>query len=136
MRTEAIQLVSTTAEKQDAEKLAQAVLDRRLAACVQISGPIESRYWWNGRIETATEWTLTIKTRHDFYKQVERLLLELHPYDEPEIMATPVVEISAGYLKWLEEQVSQPKTPAKKTTTKLANEKASGGRGPSEVDRA
>jgi periplasmic divalent cation tolerance protein len=107
MRSEAIQVVTTTAERKDAETLAQAVLDRRLGACVQLSGPIESRYWWNNRIETAGEWTLTIKTRRDLYKPLEKLLLELHPYDQPEIMATPIVEVSAGYLKWLNEQVKE-----------------------------
>src|SRR5438067_9175188 len=105
MRIEAIQVVTTTSEKKDAETLAQAVLDNRLGACVQISGPIESRYWWNGRIETASEWMVTIKTRHDLYKQLEKMLLELHPYDQPEILATPASEVSAGYLKWLTEQV-------------------------------
>jgi periplasmic divalent cation tolerance protein len=106
MRSEAIQVATTTAEKQDAEALAQAVLERRLAACVQLSGPIESRYWWNNRLETAAEWMLIIKTRRDLYKPLEKLLLELHPYDQPEIIATPIVEVSAGYLKWLHEQVA------------------------------
>jgi periplasmic divalent cation tolerance protein len=108
MRVEVIQVVTTAAEKKDAETLAQAVLDKRLGACVQISGPIESRYWWNGRIETATEWTVTIKTRRDLYKPLEKLLLELHPYDQPEIMATGVDDVSAGYLRWLAEQVKEP----------------------------
>jgi periplasmic divalent cation tolerance protein len=109
MRAEAIQVLTTTAEKKDAEALAQAVLDKRLAACVQIGGPIDSRYWWNNRVEKATEWTVTIKTRRDLYKPLENLLLELHPYDQPEIMATPLVEVSAGYLKWLCEQVETRK---------------------------
>lgn len=105
MRVEAIQVVTTTAEKKDAETLAQVVLESRLAACVQISGPIDSRYWWNGRIETAGEWLVTIKTRRDLFKRLEKLLLEKHPYDQPEIVGTAVVEVSAGYLKWLNEQV-------------------------------
>ena len=108
MRVEAIQVVTTTAEKKDAEALAQAVLDKRLAACVQISGPIESRYWWNGRIETASEWIVTIKTRRDLYQPLETVVLELHPYDQPEIIATAIVEVSSGYLKWLAEQVRDP----------------------------
>jgi periplasmic divalent cation tolerance protein len=107
MRAQAIQVITTTAEKKDAEELALAVLEKRLGACAQISGPIESRYWWNGRLETASEWTLTIKTRQDLYKPLEKLLLELHPYDQPEILATAVTEVSAGYLKWLTEQVSE-----------------------------
>lgn len=103
-----LQIVTTTAEKADAEALAQALLDRRLAACVQISGPIESRYWWNNRLETAAEWTVTIKTHRDRYAEVQRLLLELHPYDEPEIMAFQAVEVSPGYARWLGEQLQQP----------------------------
>jgi periplasmic divalent cation tolerance protein len=65
MRVEALQVVTTTSERKDAETLADAVLESRLAACVQISGPIDSRYWWNGRIEKANEWLLTIKTRRN-----------------------------------------------------------------------
>ena len=105
MSPEAIQVVTTTAERKDADALAKAVLQQRLAACVQVGGPIDSSYWWNGRLETASEWTLTIKTRRDLYPHLEKLLLAQHPYDQPEIIATPVVEISPGYLKWLAEQV-------------------------------
>ncbi|MEX2174951.1 MAG: divalent-cation tolerance protein CutA [Pirellulaceae bacterium] len=111
MKPEAIQVVTTTAEQNDAEALAAAVLEKRLAACVQISGPIDSRYWWNGRLESAREWTLTMKTRRDLYAKLEKLLLASHPYDQPEILATPVVEISPGYLKWLCEQV-KPQSPS------------------------
>jgi periplasmic divalent cation tolerance protein len=107
VRVEAIAVATTTASKPDADKLAQAVLERRLGACVQIGGPIESRYRWNNRLETAQEWVVTIKTHRDLYKPLEKLLLELHPYDQPEIIATPIVEVSAGYLKWLNEQVQE-----------------------------
>jgi periplasmic divalent cation tolerance protein len=109
MPSEAIQVVTTTAEKHDAQRIAQAVLDKRLGACVQIGGPIESHYRWNNRLETAAEWHLTIKTRRDLYKPLEKLLLELHPYDQPEIIAMPIVEISPGYLKWLGEEVQGAK---------------------------
>ena len=105
MPAEAIQVVTTTAERKDADALAKAVLDKHLGACVQISGPIDSSYWWNNRLEKAQEWILTIKTRRDLYKPLEKLLLEQHPYDQPEIIATACVEISAGYQKWLNEQV-------------------------------
>ena len=105
MSPEAIQVVTTTAERKDADSIAAAVLEKHLAACVQISGPIDSTYWWNGRLETAREWTVTMKTRRDLYARLEKALLAMHPYDQPEIIATPVVEISPGYLKWLNEQV-------------------------------
>ncbi|HEX5103823.1 MAG TPA: divalent-cation tolerance protein CutA [Pirellulaceae bacterium] len=109
MSAEAIQVVTTTTERKDADALAKAVLDKRLGACVQVSGPIDSSYWWNNRLEQAREWTLTIKTRRDLYKPLEKLLLELHPYDQPEIIATAVVEISSGYRLWLDEQLKPPK---------------------------
>jgi periplasmic divalent cation tolerance protein len=105
MAPEAIQVVTTTGERKDADALAKAVLDARLAACVQVSGPIDSSYWWNGRLETAREWKLTMKTRRDLYAKLEKLIVANHPYEQPEILATPVVEISPGYWKWLSEQV-------------------------------
>jgi len=108
MSAEVIQVVTATAERKDADALAKAVLDKRLGACVQISGPVDSSYWWNNRLESAREWILTIKTRRDLYQPLEKLLLELHPYDQPEIVATACVEISAGYQKWLSEQVKAP----------------------------
>jgi periplasmic divalent cation tolerance protein len=108
MAVEPIQVVTTTAEKKDAEKIAAAVLKERLAACVQISGPIESSYWWNGRLETDREYLCTMKTRKDRFPALEAAIKELHPYEIPEIVATPIVAISAEYLAWLKEQ-----TPAK-----------------------
>ena len=115
MTVESIQVVTTTAERKDADALAKAVLDKRLGACVQISGPIESSYWWNGRIETAREYTCTIKTLRDRFPQVEKTILEFHPYDSPEILATPVVAVTAEYAAWLVEQLQPPKklAPAK-----------------------
>ena len=88
MPVEALQVVTTISERKDAETLADAILESRLAACVQLSGPIDSRYWWNGRIEKSSEWLLTIKTRRDLYKWLEKMLLESHPYDQPEIIGT------------------------------------------------
>jgi periplasmic divalent cation tolerance protein len=105
MTAEAIQVVTTTAERKDADAIAAAVLEKRLAACVQVSGPIDSSYWWNGRLETAREWTVTMKTRRDLYVKLEKALLAMHPYDQPEIVATPIIEVSPGYLKWLNDQV-------------------------------
>ncbi|WP_425617243.1 divalent-cation tolerance protein CutA [Anatilimnocola sp. NA78] len=112
MPGEIIQVVTTTAEKDSAEKIGAAILNRRLGACVQISGPVESSYWWNGRIETAREYLCTIKTVKEKFAQVERTIMELHSYDKPEIMATPVVEISAEYKAWLMEQLKPVKKVA------------------------
>lgn len=98
----AIQVVTTTATKADAQRIAEQLVARRLAACVQIDGPLESWYRWQGKLEQATEWRCAIKTRSSLFAQVEQALRELHPYDEPEILAFEVTAGSAGYLAWLE----------------------------------
>jgi periplasmic divalent cation tolerance protein len=103
--SEAIQISTTTATREDAERIAAALVEQRLAACVQVGGPITSCYRWRDAIETAQEWRCTIKTTRAVYEQVERAIRQLHPYDEPEIIAVPIVAGSAGYLRWLEQQV-------------------------------
>ena len=100
-----IQIVTTTATQADADKIAAALVEQRLAACVQISGPIRSCYRWQGVVETAEEWRCTIKTAAGLYEQVEQAIRVLHPYQVPEILATPVVAGSHSYLEWLAEQV-------------------------------
>jgi periplasmic divalent cation tolerance protein len=104
--TDAIQIVTTTANKADAEKLARALVERRLAACVQIGGPITSCYRWQGQVETAEEWLCTIKTRRELYERVDAAIKELHPYQTPEILATQIVAGSPDYVAWLNEQTN------------------------------
>ena len=78
-----------------------ALVERRLAACVQVVGPVESRYRWEGRVETATEWLCVAKTTAERYDELEAAIGDLHSYDVPEILAVPVVRGSAAYLQWL-----------------------------------
>lgn len=100
-----VQVVTTTATKQDAERIAAAVLERRLAACVQIAGPISSSYWWQGALETGEEWWCVMKSRGDLFPELERAIRTVHPYEEPEILAIPVADGSAGYLDWLDREL-------------------------------
>jgi periplasmic divalent cation tolerance protein len=102
---DAIQVVTTTAERTDAQRIAKSLLEQRLAACVQISGPIESSYWWNEQIETSQEWLCAVKTLRSMYDRVEQAIRELHPYDEPEILAVQIVAGSRGYLQWLADSI-------------------------------
>ncbi len=96
-------LVATTAgNPEDARKLADLLVARQLAACVQIHGPIRSVYRWQGAVEAEEEWLLTAKTRQDRYPALESALQEAHPYDVPEIIATPIVAGSAAYLRWVD----------------------------------
>jgi periplasmic divalent cation tolerance protein len=102
---EAIQVATTTEAKADATGIAAALVEQRLAACVQVSGPITSCYRWRGRTEVAEEWLCLIKTTPQLFRRVERLIRERHAYDEPEIIATAIVAASESYLAWLREQV-------------------------------
>jgi periplasmic divalent cation tolerance protein len=101
-----IQVVTTTENKEDAQKIATDLVGKRLVACVQVIGPVSSTYWWREKIEEAEEWLCIMKSRKDLYEQIEKALKHIHPYEEPEILATPIVEGSRSYLAWLDEQVS------------------------------
>jgi len=103
--TEHIQLFTTTEKKEDAKNIAREVLEKRLAACVQIIGPITSTYRWKGKIEEEHEWLCLMKSRNDLYDRLEETIKGIHPYEEPEILAIPVVAGSQGYLDWLNEAV-------------------------------
>jgi periplasmic divalent cation tolerance protein len=108
-----IQVLTTTDSKNLAEQIGRALVEQRLAACVQIVGPIASIYRWQGQIETAEEWQCWIKTTRERFAAVEQAIRELHTYSMPEILAIPVVNGSAAYLQWLEEQVGDvPPKPA------------------------
>jgi periplasmic divalent cation tolerance protein len=103
--TDFIQVVTTTDSREDADRIARALVEQRVAGCVQILGPISSTYRWQGEIETAEEWLCLIKSRRDRYPDLEQAIQELHSYDVPEILATPVVAGSAAYLQWLADEL-------------------------------
>ncbi|MDT8447970.1 MAG: divalent-cation tolerance protein CutA [bacterium] len=96
-----IQVVSTLASEAEALELGRKLVEERLAACAQVSGPITSIYSWKGKLQQETEWKLTLKSRQSLYGQIERRLAQLHPFDEPQILALPLVEASLGYRNWL-----------------------------------
>ncbi|HEY1286171.1 MAG TPA: divalent-cation tolerance protein CutA [Solirubrobacterales bacterium] len=100
-----IQVATTVGSMEEARRLAEALVDRRLAACVQVLGPIVSRYRWRGEVEEAEEWQCLAKTEAALYPEVEAAIRAAHSYDEPEILATPVVAGSEGYLGWVSENV-------------------------------
>jgi periplasmic divalent cation tolerance protein len=103
---EIIQIVTTTDRKDLAERIGRTLVDRRLAACTQIVGPILSIYRWQGATESAEEWQCWIKTSRERYAAVEQAIRELHTYAVPEILAIPVVAGNPAYLLWLEEHVA------------------------------
>jgi periplasmic divalent cation tolerance protein len=100
-----IQVITTTANKEDAAKIAAALVEKRLAACVQIVGPVHSIYRWEGKVEQAEEWQCLIKSRPDLFFAVEQVIKNIHPYEIPEIIALTIVAGSADYLQWLRDEI-------------------------------
>jgi periplasmic divalent cation tolerance protein len=106
-RPEYIQVLTTAGSEQEAEAISSALVERCLAACVQVAGPIRSRYRWQGEVEEAEEWQCLAKTSAALFPRVEAAIRELHSYDEPEIVALPILAGSRGYLDWIAAAVSE-----------------------------
>lgn len=102
-------VLTTCPDAATAARIADALLEQRLAACVSEGAPMTSRYRWQGVVETATEIPLQIKCVAQCYEQVEKLIRELHPYAVPEIVALPVVAGSAAYLRWVADETQAPR---------------------------
>jgi len=104
--SEFLQVQTTLERREDADRLAATLVERRQAACVQVLGPLTSTYRWRGQIETTDEWLCLIKTGRERYCEVTQTIIELHPYETPEIIAFPIVTSSTEYLAWMAEQTS------------------------------
>jgi len=102
---EYIQVFTTTEKREQAEKIARALVEKRLAGCVQIVGPVVSTYWWKGKVEIAEEWLCFIKSKKSLFNELEKAIKEVHPYETPEIIAIPIVEGSKNYLEWLKREL-------------------------------
>lgn len=99
-------LITTTFENRaDGEKMAATLLERRLVACAQISGPVSSHYWWQGEIVSSPEYLLVLKSDESLYQELEQVIRESHPYETPEIIATVITHVSEEYHQWLEKEL-------------------------------
>jgi periplasmic divalent cation tolerance protein len=103
--SEHVQVTTTAGSEAEAGRIASLLVERKLAACVQVVGPVLSRYRWQGTVEEEREWQCLAKTTGAAYEAVEAAIREVHSYEEPEIIATPIVAGSAGYLDWIDANV-------------------------------
>ncbi|AVD72224.1 divalent-cation tolerance protein CutA [Desulfobulbus oralis] len=101
-----IQVTTTIDTNARAERLAQALLEKRLAASVQVV-PCWSAYRWQGRIERGREFRCAIKTRADLWPELVALIRSLHPYEVPEIFATAILDVTQAYGAWLDEELAE-----------------------------
>ena len=89
-----------------AEKIARHLVEKRLAACVNVIPGVRSIYRWRGEVEEGDEWTLLIKSRRDLFDHVRAEIERLHSYEVPEVVALTIVDISANYMAWLDHELS------------------------------
>jgi periplasmic divalent cation tolerance protein len=101
MDTGCVQVVVAVDTEENASAIAQHLVDQGLAACVQVGGPITSRYRWNGRVETETEFLLLAKTTERRLDDLTEAVLAMHPYDVPEVTAVPITGGGTDYLDWI-----------------------------------
>jgi len=107
--TEILLLITNLPDAQSAAKLAQQIVETRAAACVNQLAPCNSTYYWQGKIESATEVTLLIKTTRAAYPRLEKLISMAHPYELPEIIAVPVTAGLPAYLNWIDSETTVTK---------------------------
>ncbi len=108
MDSQPLVVYCTCPDPATAERIAETVVDERLAACVNIAPGLTSIYRWQGRIQRDAEVLLIIKTRSTVYPLLEGRIRELHPYEVPEIIALPIQAGSATYLDWIVESTGAP----------------------------
>ena len=100
--TDKIVVFSTCDSEEQAGRIARALLDQRLAACVNVLPGVRSIYRWKGQIEDAAEWMLIIKSRRELLDKLRIAVGKIHTYEVPELLAVPVVDGSEEYLAWLD----------------------------------
>jgi periplasmic divalent cation tolerance protein len=103
--TDKIVIIGTCASREEAERMARTLVERRLAACVSIVPGIRSFYRWRDAIESADELLLIIKSSRALFGQLREALEGMHSYEVPEALALPVADSAPNYLKWMEESL-------------------------------
>jgi periplasmic divalent cation tolerance protein len=103
--TDTILVVTTFEDKKEALRLGRHLLEKRLIGCAQVSGPVDSQYWWNGRVELSKEYRLEMKSTRALWEKLEKEIQDCHSYDIPEIIATAASFVGNDYQKWLLEEL-------------------------------
>lgn len=103
-------VITVAGSEEEALMISKVVVESRLAGCVQVSGPIESLYWWEGKTEKAKEWMCLMKSRRDLFPELESEIRKVHSYDVPEIISLPIINCGGKYFDWLEKELKSSQT--------------------------
>jgi periplasmic divalent cation tolerance protein len=109
--TDKIVIFSTCASAEEASRIARALVEKRLAACVNIGSPVQSVYRWKGAIEESPEIPLIIKSTRELFESVRAEIERMHSYEVPEVIALPIVEGAENYLLWFDREIGERPKP-------------------------
>ena len=98
-------VLTTAGSRAEATEIAAALVERRLAACVNVLPNVVSTYRWEGAVRTDEEWLLVVKTRAERFEEVRLAIRELHSYEQPEVILLPIAKGDPGYLAWIDASV-------------------------------
>ena len=104
--TDKIVVLTACDSEEKAAVLARALVEQKVAACVNILPGVRSIYHWQGKVEDAQEWQLVIKSRRDLFPKLKEAIARTHSYEVPEVLALPVVDGSEAYLSWLDQELN------------------------------
>lgn len=110
--TDKIVVLVTCGSAEEASRIAQALVEEKLAACVNVTGPVRSIYRWEGRVADEQEVLLVIKTARRLFDEVRRAVEKLHSYQVPEVICLPVIDGAPNYLNWLGTSLERESTAA------------------------
>ena len=91
----------TVSSKQEGEKIAHFLLEKKLIACANIIGPVSSHFHWSGKVETAKEYLIFLKSKRELFEEICKAVKAMHSYEVPEIIALPIIEGANEYLDWM-----------------------------------
>ncbi len=121
--TDKIVILITAGSSEEAGKIARALVEQKLAACVNLIDPIRSVYRWEGKVAEDGEVLLIIKSSRELFDEVRRVVEQMHSYQVPELICLPVIDGSPNYLNWLTESLKSPGSETS-TTLEFPGEKA------------
>ena len=97
----------TCHSRKEAGNIASSLLNKRLIACANIISGVDSKFWWNGKIDSAKEFLVIIKAKSSSFKKIEKEVKRLHSYEVPEIIAIPIIAGSKEYLGWIKKETNR-----------------------------
>lgn len=99
--------ITTIDDRLKAERICQHLIEKKLAACVQIHGPVSSYFSWQDKVEQAREFCIWIKSEERLFKKIEKFIESEHPYEVPQLIGIPINQLASEYCKWFEENLEE-----------------------------